>query len=130
MTMNSNTDCNAHPLVSESRHEIISVKSGTEQSSRHKVPQCFQRMMKKHPRAAETHDGSNPISHIRTIAVHWAFVAFGLGVTILAVVQTRQSIVKQFPALTAQLIPSMVLPAPQFNHMADRSLLPGNATHT
>ena len=87
-------------------------------------------MIKKHPRAAEAHDGSNPISHIRTIAVHWAFVAFGLGVTILAVVQTRQSIVKQFPALTAQLIPSMVLPAPQFNHMADRSLLPGNATHT
>ena len=62
--------------------------------------------------------------------MHRAFVAFGLGVTILAVVQTGQSIVKQFPALIAQLIPSMVLPAPQFNHMADRSLLPGKATHT
>ena len=62
--------------------------------------------------------------------MHRAFVALGLGVTILAAVQTGQSIVKQFPALTAQLIPSVVLPAPQFNHMADRSLLPGKATHT
>ena len=87
-------------------------------------------MIEKHPRAAEAHDGSNLISHIRTIAVHRAFVALGLGITILAVIQTGQRVIKQFPALTAQLLPAVVLPAPQFNHMADRSLLPGKATHT
>ena len=87
-------------------------------------------MIKKHPRTTEAHDGSNPISHIRTIAVHRAFVALGLGITKLAVIQTGQRVIKQFPALTAQLLPAVVLPAPQFNHMEDRSLLPGKATHT
>ena len=148
-------------------------------------------MIKKHPRAAEAHDGSNPISHIRTIAVHRAFVALGLGVAELAMLQTRQGIFQQLPALSAQArasvphltfmaslpsvaplaasavahaamshlaaqtlaaralaasalahlaaspathfaasLPAVVLTAPQFNHMADRSLLPGKATHT
>ena len=87
-------------------------------------------MIKKHPRATEAHYSSNLISHIRTIAVHRAFVALGLGITILAVIQTGQRVIKQFPALTAQLLPAVILPAPQFNHMEDRSLLPGKATHT
>ena len=62
--------------------------------------------------------------------MHRAFVTLGLGITELAVIQTGKGVVTQRPALTAQFLPSMVLPAPQFNHMADRSLLPGKATHT
>ena len=86
--------------------------------------------MKQHPRAAEAHYFAYLIPHIGTVAVHRTFVALGLGCSELAMIQTRQGVVKQLPALTAQLLSSVVLPAPQFNHMTYRSLLPGNPFHT
>ena len=86
--------------------------------------------MKQHPGAAEAHYFAYLIPHIGTVAVHRTFVALGLGFSELAMVQTCQGVVKQLPALTAQLLPSVVLPAPQFNHMAYRPLLPGNPFHT
>ena len=87
-------------------------------------------MIEKHPRTTEAHYSSNLISHIRTIAVHRAFVALGLGITKLAVIQTGQRVIKQLPALTAQLLPAVVLPAPQSDHMTYSFLLPSDATHT
>ena len=87
-------------------------------------------MILQHPRAAEAHNSANLLPHIGTIAVHRAFVTLGLGITELAVIQTGKGVVKQRPALTAQFLPSMVLPAPQFDHMADRSLLPDYPFHT
>ena len=86
--------------------------------------------MKQHPGAAEAHYFAYLIPHIGTVAVHRTFVALGLGCSELAMIQTRQGVVKQLPALTAQLLPSVVLPAPQFNHMTYRPLLPGNPFHT
>ena len=86
--------------------------------------------MKQPPGAAEAHYFKYLIAHIVTVAVHRTFVALGLGFSELAMVQTCQGVVKQLPALTAQLLPSVVLPAPQFNHMTYRSLLPGNPFHT
>ena len=62
--------------------------------------------------------------------MHRAFVTLGFGITELAVIQTGKGVVTQRPALIAQLLPSVVLPAPQFDHMADRSLLPGYPFHT
>ena len=85
--------------------------------------------MKQHPGAAEAHYLAYLIPHIGTVAVHRTFVALGLGISELAMVQTCQRVVKQIPALTAQLLPSVVLPAPQFNHMTYRPLLPGNPLH-
>ena len=86
--------------------------------------------MEQHPWAAEAHYFAYLIPHIGTVAVHRAFVALGLGFSKLAMVQTCQGVVKQFPALTAQVLPSVVLPAPQFNHMTYRPLLPGYPFHT
>ena len=85
--------------------------------------------MKQHPGAAEAHYLAYLIPHIGTVAVHRTFVALGLGCSELAMIQTRQGVVKQLPALTAQLLSSVVLPAPQFNHMTYRPLLPGNPFH-
>lgn len=86
--------------------------------------------MKQHPGAAEAHYLAYFIPHIGTVAVHRTFVALGLGCSELAMVQTCQGVVKQLTALTAQLLPSVVLPAPQFNHMTYRPLLPGYPFHT
>ena len=87
-------------------------------------------MIEEHSRAAEAHHIADFLPHIRSVAVHRAFVALGLGIAEPAMLQTGHGVVKQFPALTAQLLPAVVLPAPQSDHMADRSLLPGNAAHT
>lgn len=87
-------------------------------------------MMEYHPRAAEAHNGANLLSHIGTVAVYGALVAFGLVISELAVIQTCQRVKQKLIALTAQFLTNVVLPAPQFNHMEDRSLLPGKATHT
>ena len=86
--------------------------------------------MKQHPGAAEAHYFAYLIPHIGTVAVHRTFVALGLGCSELAMIQTRQGVIKQLTALTAQLLPSVVLPAPQFNHMADCFLLPIYTLHT
>ena len=59
-------------------------------------------MIQEHPRAAEAHDGADFLTHVGTVAVHRAFVALGLGVAELAMVQTRQGIFQQLPALSAQ----------------------------
>ena len=59
-------------------------------------------MIQEHPRAAEAHDGADFLTHVGTVAVHRAFVALGLGVAELAMLQTRQGIFQQLPALSAQ----------------------------
>ena len=86
-------------------------------------------MIQEHPRAAEAHDGADFLPHVGTVAVHRAFVALGLGVAELAMVQTRQGILQQLPALSAQALPAVVLMAPQFDHVADCSFLPIDTIH-
>lgn len=85
--------------------------------------------MEYHPRSAEPHHCPDPLTHILTVAVHWTFVALGLGIPVLAVVQSCEGIIQQFPALTTQLGATVVLPAPQLNHVPDSLLLPINASH-
>ena len=86
--------------------------------------------MEYHSRPAEAHHCPDPLAHIRTVAVHRTLVAFGLGIPELAAVQPCEGIIQQFPALTTQLGATVVLPAPQLNHMPDRLLLPFYASHT
>ena len=93
--------------------------------------------MKQHPGAAEAHYLAYLIPHIGTVAVHRAFVALGLGIAELAAIKTGQGVSEQIAALSAQatvavapLTAPVVLPAPQFNHMADRFLLPIYTFHT
>ena len=85
--------------------------------------------MEYHPRAAETHHRTYLLTHFRTVAVDRTLVALGLGVSELASVHSGNGVVKQFPALTAQLRAAVVLPAPQLNHMPDRILFPIYASH-
>ena len=87
-------------------------------------------MIKEHPRAAEAHHGADFLPHIRAVAVHRAFVALGLRIAEPAMLQTGQGVVKQLPAFIAQLLPAVVLPAPQSDHMTYSSLLPSDAAHT
>ena len=86
--------------------------------------------MEYHPRAAEPHHCPDSLTHIRTVAVHRTLVAFGLVVSELTSVQPCEGIIQQFPALTTQLGATVVLPAPQLNHMPDRPLLPLYTVHT
>ena len=85
--------------------------------------------MENHPRTAETHHGPDSSAHIRTVAVDRTLVAFGLGIAKLAAVQPCDGIIQQAPALIAQFRAPVVLPAPQLNHMPDRSLFPIDASH-
>ena len=87
-------------------------------------------MIQEHPRTAEAHDCADSLTHVWTVAVHGTFVTLGLVIAEPAVFQTGQRIVKQCPALTAQILPAVVPPAPQSDHMADRSLLPSDTAHT
>lgn len=87
-------------------------------------------MMEYHPRAAEAHNGANLLSHIGTVAVYGALVAFGLVISELAVIQTCQRVKQKLIALTAQFLTNVVLPAPQFNHMPNSSLFQINAAHS
>ena len=59
----------------------------------------------------------------------WAFLAGWLILTVAASVKTTMGIIQQFPALTTQLGATVVLPAPQLNHVPDSLLLPINASH-
>ena len=86
-------------------------------------------MMEYHPGAAESHHCPDSLTHIRTVAVHRTLVTFGFGISELASVQSGNGVVKQFPALTAQLRAAVVLPAPQLNHMPNRFLFPIYASH-
>ena len=86
--------------------------------------------MEYHPRAAESHNGPDSFAHIRTVAVDRTLVALGLGVSELTAVQPCEGIIQQFPALTTQLRTTMLLQAPQLNHMPDRPLFPIDASHT
>ena len=94
-------------------------------------------MIQEHPRAAESHNCTDSLPHIGTVAVHRAFVALGLGIAELAAIKTGQGVSEQIAALSAQatvafapLTAPVVLPAPQFNHMADCFLLPIYTFHT
>ena len=86
--------------------------------------------MEYHPRAAESHHRTYLLTHIRTVAVHRTLVALGLVVSELTSVQPCEGIIQQFPALTTQLGATVVLPAPQLNHMPDSPLFPIDASHT
>ena len=93
--------------------------------------------MEQHPGAAEAHYLAYFIPHIGTVAVHRAFVALGLGIPELAAIKTGQGVSKQIAAFSAHatvavapLTAPVVLPAPQFNHMADCFLLPIYTFHT
>lgn len=86
--------------------------------------------MEHHPRAAEAHNSTNLLSHIGTVAVQRALMAFGLVIPELAVLQAGQRVSQKFIAITAQFLTTVVFPAPQLNHMPDRALFPINAAHT
>ena len=94
-------------------------------------------MIQEHPRAAEAHNCTDSLPHIWTVAVHRAFVALGLGISELAAIKTGQGVSEQIVALSAKvpvavapLTAPVVLPAPQFNHLAACFLLPIYTFHT
>lgn len=39
------------------------------------MPDCYNRVVKQHPRAGPAHDGADAFTHHRVIAVDWAFAA-------------------------------------------------------
>ena len=86
--------------------------------------------MEYHPRAAESHNGLDSLTHIWTVAVDRTLVALGLGVSELTVFQPGNGVVKQTSAFFTYPRAAVVLPTPQFNHMPDRPLLPLYTVHT
>ena len=61
-------------------------------------------MMEHHPRAAEAHNSTNLLSHIGTVAVQRALMAFGLVIPELAVLQAGQRVSQKFIAITAHFL--------------------------
>ena len=115
-----------------SRVRLISEESllNEKTNGKMKIPQCLQRMIEYHPRAAEPHHCPDPLAHIRTVAVDRTLVALGLVVSEPASVQSGNGVVQQFPALITQFRVAVVLPTPQLNHMPDSLLFPVDASHT
>lgn len=62
--------------------------------------------------------------------MHGTFMALGLLLTEAATLKSGKGIAKERPAFFAKRTPAMLLPAPQFNHMPYRLLLPINSSHT
>lgn len=88
------------------------------------MPDCRDRMMKKHSRPGKTHDFPNPLPHLGLITMHFAVRAKRLCLHERALLATQLRVGIQLSTLRTELLPAAVLlSAIQRDHLGNHLLL-------